>query len=502
MNPAEEKVLNTIKQYNMLKKGDTCVVGISGGADSVCLLTMLAGLKDVLDLNMICVHVNHMIRGAEADSDQSFVETYCGKLGIPLRVFNIPVEKIAEEQHLTVEEAGRMERYKAFARVGDETGQDYRIAVAHNCNDLCETVLLNMARGTGLAGVSGIPAVRDRVVRPLIDTTRHEIEEYLAEKGIAFVTDSTNLETIYARNKISHKVLPELEEVNDRAMEHIVKLADMAGMYTDFVKGYVDDLITANVVGDPTENRYFISLEDLKAQKELIQTLVIRELIGRVCGGLKDIGNNHVKEVMKLYSADSGAAISLPKGCKAYVSYGKLIFKGEEKAEVRNKDSRNIKKENHRGISKEDCLNVTEGGSFTCGISRVDISNPGEYFSPDGNFSVKVSIINVKNPEVNIDLTKKEYIKFLDYDRIQDSLILRTPEPGDRMVIRSDGAVKKLNRILSDRKIERTERNKVPVIACGPEIVWAVGIRIGENYKVTDNTSRIICLEYKEEKNR
>ena len=128
--------------------------------------------------------------------------------------------------------------------------------------------------------------------------------------------------------------------------------------------------------------------------------------------------------------------------------------------------------------------------------------NPGEYFSPDGNFSVKVSIINVKNPEVNIDLTKKEYIKFLDYDRIQDSLILRTPEPGDRMVIRSDGAVKKLNRILSDRKIERTERNKVPVIACGSEIVWAVGIRIGENYKVTDNTSRIICLEYKEEKNR
>lgn len=115
---------------------------------------------------------------------------------------------------------------------------------------------------------------------------------------------------------------------------------------------------------------------------------------------------------------------------------------------------------------------------------------------------MKVSIINVKNPEVNIDLTKKEYIKFLDYDRIQDSLILRTPEPGDRMVIRSDGAVKKLNRILSDRKIERTERNKVPVIACGSEIVWAVGIRIGENYKVTDNTSRIICLEYKEEKNR
>ena len=316
MNPAEEKVLNTIKQYNMLKKGDTCVVGISGGADSVCLLTMLAGLKDVLDLNMICVHVNHMIRGAEADYDQSFVEAYCGKLGIPLRVFNIPVEKIAEEQHLTVEEAGRMERYKAFARVGDETGQDYRIAVAHNCNDLCETVLLNMARGTGLAGVSGIPAVRDRVIRPLIDTTRQEIEDYLDEKGIAFVTDSTNLETIYARNKIRHKVLPELEEVNDRAMEHIVKLADMAGMYTDFVKGYVDDLITANVEADPAGSRYSIKLETLKAQKELIQTLVIRELIGRVCGGLKDIGNNHVKEVMKLYGADSGAAISLPKAVR------------------------------------------------------------------------------------------------------------------------------------------------------------------------------------------
>lgn len=495
MNPAEEKVLNTIKQYNMLKKGDTCVVGISGGADSVCLLTMLVGLKDVLDLNMICVHVNHMIRGAEADSDQSFVEDYCKKLGIPIKVFNIPVEKIAEEQHLTVEEAGRLERYRAFARVGDETGQDYRIAVAHNCNDLCETVLLNMARGTGLAGVSGIPAVRDRVIRPLIDTTRQEIEDYLAEKGISFVTDSTNLETVYARNKIRHKVLPELEEVNDRAMEHIVKLADMAGMYTDFVKGYVDDLITANVEGDPTGGRYSISLEVLKAQKELIQTLAIRELIGRVCGGLKDIGNNHVKEVMKLYGADSGAAISLPKGCKAYVSYGKLIFRKEEKID-------GIKTENNIDISRGDCPNVNGNGSLAYGISRVDISAPGEYFSPDGDFSLKVSIINVKNPEVNIDLTKKEYIKFLDYDKIQDSLILRSPEPGDRMVIRSDGATKKLNRILSDCKIERTERNRVPVIACGSEIVWAVGIRIGENYKVTDNTSKIICLEYKEEKNK
>lgn len=495
MNPAEEKVLNTIKQYNMLKKGDTCVVGISGGADSVCLLTMLAGLKDVLDLNMICVHVNHMIRGAEADSDQSFVEAYCRKLGIPLKVFNIPVEKIAEEQHLTVEEAGRLERYKAFARVGEEIGHDYRIAVAHNCNDLCETVLLNMARGTGLAGVSGIPAVRDRVIRPLIDTTRQEIEDYLAEKEISFVTDSTNLETIYARNKIRHKVLPELEEVNDRAMEHIVKLAGMAGMYTDFVQGYVDDFITANVEEGHAENRYSISLEALKAQKELIQTLVIRELVGRVCGGLKDIGNNHVKEVMKLYGADSGAAISLPKGCKAYVSYGKLIFKKEEK-------TYGIKMGNNIDINRGDCLNGNEDESRTYGISRVDISAPGEYFSPNGDFSIKVSIISVKNPEVNIDLTKKEYIKFLDYDKIQDSLILRTPEPGDRMVIRSDGAVKKLNRILSDCKIERTERTKVPVIACGSEIVWAVGIRIGENYKVTDNTSRIICLEYKEEKNR
>ena len=267
-------------------------------------------------------------------------------------------------------------------------------------------------------------------------------------------------------------------------------------MYTDFVKGYVDDLITANVVGDPTENRYFISLEDLKAQKELIQTLVIRELIGRVCGGLKDIGNNHVKEVMKLYSADSGAAISLPKGCKAYVSYGKLIFKGEEKAEVRNKDSRNIKKENHRGISKEDCLNVTEGGSFTCGISRVDISDPGEYFSPDGNFSVKVSIINVKNPEVNIDLTKKEYTKFADYDRIQNGITIRKYMENDYMVIASDGSTKKINRLFSSCKIPVAERLQIPLVASGHDIIWAVGVRLSEKYKVRPDTKRVICLEY------
>ena len=175
-NTLEEQIYQFIKEKNLLKAGDVCIVGVSGGADSICLLTVLAGLREKMELKLYAVHVNHMIRGTEADADESYVAEYCKKLGIPCDCYHIDVPQLAKKQKLTEEEAGRNARYGAFSQTADRCGlSDYKVAVAHNKNDVAETVLLNMVRGTGIAGMAGIPVKRDRIVRPLLSCTRQEI---------------------------------------------------------------------------------------------------------------------------------------------------------------------------------------------------------------------------------------------------------------------------------------------------------------------------------------
>ena len=226
----KDLVRGTIERYQMLEKGDAVVVGLSGGADSIALVSALNSIKSEYSLKIVATHVNHGLRGAEADRDESFVKDFCNDRGIECHVLHADVPKMAKESSESFEACGRKVRYGFYAEIARKLVFDnpslmgkVKIATAHNAQDAVETLLFNLSRGTGLKGLCSIPPVRRYedllVVRPIIEATREEIEEYLNEKGISFVTDSTNFDTDYSRNRIRINVLPELEKLNDGAIK-------------------------------------------------------------------------------------------------------------------------------------------------------------------------------------------------------------------------------------------------------------------------------------------
>lgn len=481
MDVFERKVLDSIERYHMLDGVKHCVCGVSGGADSVSLLTVLARYRKKLGIQLHVVHINHMIRGAAADGDQRYVENLCRDYGVDCAAYNIDVQAMAAERGLTVEEAGRIARYDMFGRVRAEYAPEGCVtAVAHNCNDVAETVIFNIARGTGIGGVKGITPVRGSIIRPLLECGRPEIEAYLDRQGIAYCTDATNNEDDYTRNRIRHMILPVMEEINSQAVEHICAMARNAGEYERLANDMADNFLRRQgidvLIADcgwsgqtAVKDSFAVSLPELSAQDRLVQELVIRHLIGLVCGGLKDIGRSHVAEVRKLYKADTGAGIDLPGRGRVYVQYGQLVFAA---------DSDEKKYHQQDDETTDVCVDI-------------DCEASGKYENRLGTLTVSI----YDRPD-NLNLAKKEYTKFLDYDKIGKCLQLRTFVQGDHIVVNSSGSNKKLNRLFTDCKIPADVRQSIPLVASGSEIVWAIGVRIGENYKVTDNTQKIIEMRF------
>ena len=198
-----DDVKNTIQRCSMIKSGDTVIAAVSGGADSVALLHVLYSLQDELSFSLAACHVNHNLRGAESDGDEMFVRRKCRMMDIPLYVANIKVNEF-RQKHDSLEECARRLRYGFF----EDIGKNKLIATAHTASDNCETILINMVRGTALSGICGIPAKRDNIIRPLLYITREDVERYCRENELDYVTDSTNLSDDYTRNKIRHKIVP------------------------------------------------------------------------------------------------------------------------------------------------------------------------------------------------------------------------------------------------------------------------------------------------------
>lgn len=216
----KNSVKNTIERYSMINKGDTVIAAVSGGADSVALLYVLYSLKNELGFSLAACHVNHNLRGEESDGDERFVRRMCRFLDIPLYVASIKVTDL-RQKHDSLEECARRLRYEFF----DSISRGKLIATAHTASDNCETILINMVRGTALSGICGIPVKRDNIIRPLLYNTRGDIERYCTENSLDYVTDSTNLSDDYTRNKIRHKVVPLLREINPALFGAISRLS-------------------------------------------------------------------------------------------------------------------------------------------------------------------------------------------------------------------------------------------------------------------------------------
>lgn len=451
MDRFETKIYEYVMSHHMIESGGHVTAGVSGGADSMCLLFVLSKMRKVISMELEVVHVHHGLRGKDADDDAEYVVDTCEKLEIPCRVYYGDVKEMALRDKVSVEEAGRKFRYDCFEKVRKEQASGV-VAVAHHMDDQAETVLMNLFRGSGLKGMTGISPVRGNIIRPLLCATRDEIEEYLRSHGISYCTDVSNNHRDYTRNRVRLDILPYVGQyINARASQHICKTAQQLYNVWDYVQG---QSITAcnNIVSNLGEGMLFADGKALKKEHPFIQSSVIRCMVLSLAGKLKDIEVLHVEEVLGLLEKPAGKEISLPYGIKAVKRYdGLLLLKG------------------HAVLS-----NAPEMPGLT------------------------LTLLDRKEDE---GIPKNLYTKWFDYDKIKCKPLIRTRKSGDYLTVDENGKKKMLNRYMIDTKIPRELRDQVWLLADGDHIMWVIGYRISEYYKITEDTKRILEAKIKGDKN-
>ena len=325
MDSLEMKVWEYIREYEMISEGDKIVVGLSGGADSVFLFFIMLGLKERMNVEFVCVHVHHGIRGEEADRDKRFVEELCREYGIVERTFCYKVKEIVKERRISEEEVGRILRYESFRKVMTELAYN-KIAVAHNLGDQAETIIHHLCRGSGLDGLAGIEPVTGEIIRPLLCLDKKEIERWLTQKGKEWKVDSTNLTGDYTRNRIRGEVLPLLEDkVNKEAVAHIAA----CGEALLEVKRYINKrgIEAYHKMVEEKEGEIGILLEEWEKEDVVIQKKVWILAIEKMASGRKDITSKHIQALLELAEKEVGKKIDLPGEIYAQRGYEKVYLK-------------------------------------------------------------------------------------------------------------------------------------------------------------------------------
>ncbi len=462
MDAFSKKVLNYIQKNKMISPSDSVVVGFSGGADSTALLTVLFELKDILKIRIFALHLNHCIR-AEASQDEEFCKSFCEKRDIPLKVVHIDVPKMAKDLSLTEEEAGRAARYEAFLEYAASEKASV-IAVAHHQNDVAETLLMNLLRGTGLHGGSAIRAIRDNIIRPLLCVSRAEIEEYLKEREISFCTDRTNFENIHLRNIIRNEVLPLLQEkVNQKSIEHLSRAAISFEKADEFIRS-VSEKAFDRIVKTSVDKVEF-DAKELLEEPQVIRENVILMCFERLVKSRKDISYSHVEQVLFLMEDLHGTGkVSLPYNLVACRSYDNVSIGREETKEDEQ---------------KEIVVNISEGEETVAsvpGLGEVKL----RVFPWDSAYTVP----------------REKYTKWLDYDRIQ-AVIFRRKRDGDFIYIeQKDRLCKKmLNKFFTDEKVPLTLRKTMFVLADKEGVLWVPGYRISGACKIDESTKTVLEIK-------
>ncbi len=322
----EDKVLNTIKRYEQIKSGDTIVVGVSGGPDSICLLNVLKNLQNELKINIVVAHINHMIR-KEADSETEFVQDFCKQRDIKCFVKKADVLQIAKEKKLGTEEVGRKIRYDFFEEVKNLVGGN-KIATAHNANDNAETVLMNFLRGSGSTGLKGIEPIRDnKLIRPIIECTRQEIEQYCNEKDLNPKYDKTNQENIYTRNKIRNMLIPYIQEnFNPNIIETINRMSNLIATDEMYFKSIVKQSYKETFISR-TEKEIILDLKKFNVLEKVIKSRLIIYTINELLGTTNGIEKIHIEDVIKLCKNNIGNKYLTPnKNIKIMIKNKKIFF--------------------------------------------------------------------------------------------------------------------------------------------------------------------------------
>lgn len=443
-----EKVDRFIAEKELLRKDESVLIGLSGGADSVALLVILKQLAPRYGWKLYAAHFNHGIRGVGAEDDQLFCRDLCDMMGVPFYTETGDVPAYARENGMSIETAGRLLRYDFLGRIKEKTGCT-AIAVAHHMNDNAESILLHLVRGSGLRGLIGINPRRDDVIRPLLCVMKDEIEKYLEREGIAYHTDETNLIADGSRNRIRLDVMPYLmKHINPGIVPTLCGMSELLSQDENYLAE------EAREAYDRVRREDGLLREELDAMPYPIKTRVIRMALADA-GAIVDIERVHVEAVAELLKARTGARLMLPR-IEAWTSYDLIKF-GNPKP----------------GVEFETPLKPGLIGT-PLGVFRIELRNGREGFRKDPN------------------------VGFLDYDKVKalGEPVIRTRQEGDRIQPVGAPGRRKLKDYLIDRKVDREKRGEIPLIACGADVLYLAGYASSELAKVDDDTKTMLRAEF------
>ncbi len=457
--------------HRLVSRGDKVLLAVSGGPDSMALLELFCRLAPELQLGLHVVHLNHQFRGAEAAEDAEFVRQEAAGRGIPATILSYDVPAYRDRQRLSSQDAAHRIRYALFLQVAKEVGAA-RLAVAHHRDDRVETVLLNILRGTGPEGLRGMEAQRRWtrkeglfIIRPLLDFSREEILEFLKAEGIPHRLDRSNLKPVYLRNKVRLQLLPLLEkEYNPALRDCLLSLSDLMGDVDRYL-GDQTHRAWKGVLLSRRQGEVVLDREKLVPVPAALQGRLLRHALEGLLPGMRDLTYRHIRGVQELAArGKTGTSLDLPGRVTARISYGKLYLfrKGRKKSPERGQP--------------------------------LNLAVPGEALLPGGREKVMARVLR-RGEMPWPPLREREAL--LDYDRLAgpDSLTVRCRRPGDRFQPLGLKGTKKLKDFLMDRKIPRQERDGLPLVTRGGDILWVVGLDIHDGFKVTGETRRVLHLQ-------
>ena len=436
-----KKVIRTIKEQSMISIGDTLGVGLSGGADSVALLHILASNKEKLGISKIKgIHIHHGIRGEEADRDLEFSKNFCEKLGVEFVYYYADIPAEAKKTGESVEECARRLRYDCFSKSSCD-----KVATAHNLNDNIETFIFNFTRGASLSGLCGIPYERDIYIRPLLKCSRDEIEKYNSQNQLTYVTDSTNLSDDYTRNKIRHNILPLLFELNPSFDKSFVKCIDSLYLSKDFISESAYELVEKSRCDGYFDCNVFEDCHD--AVKYQIISLILKE------NNAKDISREHLNAVLNII--ENGGSTNVGGNVKVNSERNKLFF-GEKQE--------------------------TEYFEISLKIEENTVSTPiGDY---------GISILNREDSQI---VNKQDINCYIDYDKISTDVILRNRRDGDEYQL-PDRPTKSFKKLFNENKIPVSERDRMLILSDDNGIMWTEFFGVSKKCKIDDNTKKIVKI--------
>jgi tRNA(Ile)-lysidine synthase len=492
MPSAEDVVRRSIERHHLVSPGEVVVVGVSGGPDSLCLLHILRGLRADYSLALHVAHLHHGLRGAEADEDAEFVRALAAEWELGCTIERVDVAALAGKHHLAWEEAARRARYGFLCRVAAVVGSGC-IAVGHNADDQTETVLMHWIRGSGLAGLRGMlpvtplseyrliedsasrpPRASFRLIRPLLEVTRAEIEAYCAIHGLEPRFDRSNLDTTYFRNWLRHEVLPLLASHNPNVGKVIRRSAQvLAGDYALLRSLLLDTW--PGVVCQEEPEQIVLDLEGWRALPASLQRSTIREAVHRLRRTLRDIGFIHVENALVVArDGATGDQSTLPQGLMLTVEYDHLVI-GAADATPR----------------------LPDWPLLVAGSDTMPVLIPGSTPLPGSSWQLEVSVVAREDLPSDWASNRDPWRAFVDAGVVGRRLWLRTRQTGDRFQpLGMNGSTVKLSDFLTNQKVPHNARDQLPLLVGDWGIIWVSGQRVDERTRVRDGTETVLVLRF------